>query len=179
MKTIIVLNGQFHQITLRRATQDDVMTLVKTRQLAWEATYRGIYPDEAIDCFDFQAHVKAERRRLSLWEYHCDLVLDGDDCVGYLAWGTRKEDAWRDFTFRLQSLYLMPEYQGVGLGRWLLGQVRWACRTQGYRKFYLDCHPANKKALGFYQHMGGVVTKVKARHHNPMEDSCIVEFYLD
>lgn len=179
MRTIIVLHGQFHQIVLRRATQDDAMTLAQTRQQVWEATYRGIYPDAAIDCFDFQWHAQEERRRLSRWEYDCELILDGEACVGYVAWGTRKEDAWRDFTFRLNSLYLLPEYQGVGLGRWLLNQVRAACRDQGCRKFYLDCHPANKKALGFYQHMGGVVTRVKARHHNPMEDSCIVEFYLN
>ena len=176
---LLIQNGRPRVLSLVPMTRENVPLLVKTRQKAWEATYRGIYPDEAIDEFDYLWHEKNERNRLKDPEYHCLLVMEGASCLGYVSYGNVppvKEDGP---SFRLHSLYLLPELQGAGLGRTLIRHVKFACRQQGKGRFFLDCHPDNKRALGFYQHMGGYVTHVSPRHENPMEDSCTIEIYLD
>lgn len=163
-------------IEIRKATSEDALTIVITRQKAWDATYRGIYPVEMIDRFDWEWHLEAERRRLSNPNIHCFMVFDGETCVGYVSYGTVRPGVWKDFSFRLHSLYLLPPYQGTGLGKKLFVQVQEACREIGCSKMFLDCHPDNHKALDFYRHMGGVITQVDGKHENPQEDTCKIEF---
>lgn len=163
-------------IEFRPALFRDAELIAKTRRKAWDATYRGIYPDEMIDSFDFERHTQREQQRLRNSNYHCFLVMDEDNCVGYFAYGTIREGIWKDFTFRLHSVYLLPAYQGRGLGRKIFAQVRASCLQFGKGTMYLDCHPANEKALAFYRHMGGTVTYIDRGHANPCEDSCHIEF---
>ena len=154
------------------------MTIITTRQKAWDATYRGIYPDEVIDAFDWVWHLEAEHRRLSNPNFHCFLVMDGENCVGYVSYGTVRPGAWKDFAFRLHSLYLLPPYQGTGLGKKLFTQVQIACKEMGFEKMFLDCHPDNQNALSFYKHLGGTITQTDNGHENPQEDNCTIEFYF-
>ncbi len=163
-------------IEFRRASIQDAERIVKTRQKAWEATYRGIYPDEMLDEFDFEQHTIWEKYRFLDKNFHCELVMDADICVGYFSYGKIRAGEWKDFTFRLHSLYLLPEYQGMGLGRKIFSQVYESCLKLGKGRMYLDCHPANKKALAFYRHMGGMITYTSTGHVNPCEDVCHVEF---
>ena len=163
-------------IEFQRASLDDAALIARTRQKAWDATYRGIYPDEMIDAFDFARHTVREAQRLGNPNYRCFLVMDGEKCAGYFAFGTLREGIWKDFIFRLHSLYLLPEYQGRGIGRKIFAQVRENCLSIGDGRMYLDCHPSNEKALGFYKYMGGVITYTSTGHFNPCEDECHIEF---
>ena len=163
-------------IEFRRAALSDAATIASVRQKAWDATYRGIYPDEMIDDYDLSRHTHREEERLRNGNYRCYLVMDNGDCVGYFAYGIIREGVWKDFTFRLHSLYILPEYQGSGLGRIIFTQVRADCLKLGMGRMYLDCHPANDNALHFYRHMGGIVTYINTGHQNPCEDECHIEF---
>ena len=166
-------------IEVRKASMEDAETIIFTRQKAWNATYRGIYPDEMIDDFDWDWHLEAEKRRLSNPNFHCSIVLDDDNCIGYVSYGTVRAGLWKDFSFRLHSLYLLPAYQGIGLGKRLFMMAQKACKEMGCDKMFLDCHPNNYNALGFYQHMGGIITQVDAGHENPQEDSCTIEYIFN
>ena len=152
------------------ASPSDALTIVKTRQKAWASTYRGIYPDDAIDRFDYEWHLKAEQQRLKNPNFHCFMVMDEAMCVGYYSYGTMRDQFW------LHSLYLMPNYQGCGLGRRIFEIVKHACLDAGYHTMYLDCHPANHRALGFYLHMGGKVIMMDSGHENHQEDGCTIEY---
>ena len=160
-------------VEFRKASLGDALTIVKTRRIAWDATYRGVYPDEEIDNFDYDWHLKAEQKRLSKPEFECYLVLDEGETVGYFSYGRVSQKC------RLHSLYLLPAYQGMGLGRRIFELVKAACIDAGFSGLYLDCHPDNQKALSFYRHMGGYVTHMDAGHENSMEDCCTVEFYWE
>ena len=165
-------------IKFQKATPTEALTIVKTRQKAWAATYRGIYPDEMIDDFDYRWHVQKECARLMTPQFYCFLVMDGTDCAGYFSYGRVCPGTWKDFSFRLHSFYLLPEYQGRGLGRQIFAYISDSCRQMGYDKMFLDCHPDNHRALGFYQHMGGVITGVDYGTGSREEYSCTVEFEL-
>jgi len=166
-------------IKVRNASVEDAATIVSTRQKVWDATYRGIYPDEMIDDFDWSWHLEAEKRRLSNPSFHCSILLDGEICVGYVSYGVIQTGMWKNFSFRLHSLYLLPPYQGMGLGRSLFMMARKACEEMGFDKMFLDCHPDNHNALEFYQHMGGIIAQVDAGHENTQEDSCTIEYIFN
>ncbi|MBQ7801809.1 MAG: GNAT family N-acetyltransferase [Oscillospiraceae bacterium] len=144
--------------------------IARTRQKCWAATYRGIFPDEAIDAFDFRWHTDRDEMRLAKSDFFYHLVMDGQSCVGYLSYGVFHEG------FRLQSLYLLPDYQGRGLGKRLMGIAFDACKEMGFDKLRWDCSPHNTKAMGFYAHMGGRVIGIDVGHENRQEDGCTFEY---
>lgn len=163
-------------IEFKRAVLADAAIIAITRQKAWDATYRGIYPDEMIDEFDLERHTLREKERLRNGNYQCFLVEDEGKCVGYFAYGIIREGIWKDFSFRLHSLYLLPQYQHKGLGKKIFSQVCESCVSIGRGRMYLDCHPANENALNFYRCMGGSITYINTGHTNPCEDECHIEF---
>ena len=165
-------------IEIRRAVPGDGETIARTRQKCWDATYRGIFPDEANDQFDYPWHIARDEQRLERPDFFYHLVLDGGECVGYLSYGVMSEGSFRDFRFRLQSLYLLPEYQGRGLGKHLLQMTFDACREMGYDKLCWDCSPHNRNAMDFYAHMGGEVIDMDIGHTNRQEDGCTFAYDL-
>lgn len=152
--------------------------IAATRQKAWAATYRGIFPDEAIDQFDFAWHIARDEARLAKPDFFYYLVMDGESCVGYLSFGVIPAGSYRDFRFRLQSLYLLPAYQGKGLGRRLMEIAFDACREMGFGKLCWDCSPHNTNAVAFYWHIGGRIIDTDTGHENRQEDGCTFEYYI-
>ena len=109
--------------------------------------------------------------RLAKPDFFYHLVMDGTACVGYLSYGVFAGEG-----FRLQSLYLLPDYQGKGLGKRLMGIALDACEKLGFDKLRWDCSPHNTKAMGFYAHMGGKVIAMDTGHENRQEDGCTIEY---
>ena len=46
----------YSKVTFKKAEPTDAPLLAATRQKAWAATYRGIYPDEMIDQYDLERY---------------------------------------------------------------------------------------------------------------------------
>ena len=72
---------------IRRAAVTDAELLAETRRSAWDATYRGIYPDAWIDEYDLAEQTQRERARLEQTDYMAYLVMDGGQCAGYFSYG--------------------------------------------------------------------------------------------
>ncbi len=164
-------------IYFKRATFDDLTTLAQTRQKVWATTYRGIYPDAMIDCFDMAWHNARDRRRMEDPNQVFYLVMDNEACIGYFYYGTPHVD-YKDFTFCLNSLYFLEEYRGKGLGRKVFEFVANACKERGNNKFFNGCNVHNLPAQGFYRKMGGIVGLIDDGHTNKAEDQMYFEYYL-
>lgn len=163
-------------IEFRKGKPGDGALIASTRQKCWDATYRGIFPDEAIDEFDFQWHTARDEKRLADPSFNYFLVMDGEACVGYFSFGSIQEGIYKDFRFHLQSLYLLKQYQGRGIGKRMMVQVFASCRKAGADKLFWECSPHNAPAIGFYTHLGAVMTELDSGHANPQEDACYFEY---
>ncbi len=162
----------------KQASVEDAHILAATRQKVWASTYRGIYPDKMIDEFDYDWHIKREQCNLQNPVFHTHLVMDGNECVGYFTYLLKDQPLWRDYRFRLYSLYLLSAYQGKGEGARIFRTVLTECKKAGCEKFYLSCQPQNIGAMGFYKHLGGRVVHEDVGHDNPAEDTVEFEFYV-
>ena len=96
------------------AREEDAALLSRLRQRMWATTYRGIYPDDAIDAYDFAAHEARDLARLRDPAFRMFLVRDGEKNAGYFGLRDGK-------TFWIQSLYLLPDYRRRGFGREIFG----------------------------------------------------------
>ncbi|MBR4194125.1 MAG: GNAT family N-acetyltransferase [Oscillospiraceae bacterium] len=173
-----VENGEL-KLVFQKAAPEDAPILTETRRRVWDATYRGIYPDEMIDDYDYPFHSSRDLARISDPKNVVWLAMDGADCVGYLYVGPCGYGPYKDFDFCLNSLYFLPPYQHRGLGKLAFALVTEECRRFGFDKFFCGCNAHNFNARSFYEHMGGVLGAQSVGHENKAEDQVYYEFYLN
>ncbi|MBR6376997.1 MAG: GNAT family N-acetyltransferase [Oscillospiraceae bacterium] len=165
-------------VEFRIAKVSDAAILTETRRKAWDATYRGIYPDDMIDNYDSVWYSERDRQRISDPEQKVYLLMDGDSCCGYLCVGSPAYGRYKDFALCLNALYILPAYQGQGCGRQAFRLVAEECRRRGLEKFFCGCNAHNRKARNFYGHMGGHLGAAKLGHQNHAMDQVYFEFIL-
>ena len=165
-------------ITIRKADAADAHLITKTRKLVWEQTYRGIYPDQKLDAYDYQFHLNRDAALLANREQHYYLFMDQERCVGYFSYGPYNYGQYKDFTLCLNSLYLLDGYKGRGLGKMAFEQLRTYAHEHGISRFFCGCNVHNVKAQGFYRHMCGVPGTICTGHEDKSDDIIHFEFYL-
>ena len=165
--------------TIRLAKTEDSEVLAAIRQRAWDSAYRGIYPDKLIDEFDYNAHAVRFQQQIkqeNVWVY---AVQSGDSPVGFFVIGTANPSSYKEFNVCLHSLYLLPEYQGKGIGRAAMEFIGDWCREKNYTQFYNSCNPHNQKAMAFYKAMGGVIGFRDIRNDHPAKDQVYFEYRVE
>ncbi len=164
------------QITIRKATVQDAHYITKTRQTVWQQTYRGIYPDAKLDCYDYAHYFAKDSALLSCDAHHYFLFMDGEKCVGYFSYGPYDYGTYKDFTLCLNNLYVLDGYKGRGLGKAAFAQLRLFAQQMGINKFFCGCNFHNLPAQGFYRHMGGIVGNICTGHDDKSDDIIHFEF---
>lgn len=160
---------------IRRADKTDMPIIRAMAEVAFRHTYREILSSEQME-YMMEWMYSAESLERQLQEGHVYGILnrEGKD-VGYVSYNReRLEDD--EVVFHLQKIYLLPEWQGVGLGERLLtwaeermrDEVK-ALQARETEKGALKAQEAEKEALkaryelnvnrqngavGFYEHMG-------------------------
>ena len=165
-------------VEIRKASVADAPTIAATRCIVWEETYRGIYPDEMLDRYDFEMHRQKDAERLAQIEHTFYLFMDKDICAGYFSFGPPNYGPYKDFSLCLNSLYVRNAYQGIGLGRKAFEILRAYALKHELREFFCGCNIHNKNAQAFYRHMGGKEGLAFLGHENRSEDIIHFEFYL-
>ena len=134
----------------------DAPVIAATRQIVWDQTYRGIYPDETIDNYNLEFYTSRDRQRMEEPDQHYYLFMDQNRCVGYFSFGPYHYGSYKDFQVCLNNLYILEACKGMGLGKQAFAILREYCQNHGIGKFFCGCNANNHPAIGFYRHMGGV-----------------------
>lgn len=137
-------------ITFTPAHPGDEHTLGRLRQQCWAATYRGIYPDEMIDQFDYAWHAERDLARITSEKFAVFLIQEDDAPIGYMTIRHGNPPL-------LYSLYLLREHQHRGIGRMAFARMHEYCTARNAPYFLCHCQPENRNALAFYHRMGGAV----------------------
>ncbi len=137
--------------------------LSELRRCVWQTTYRGIYPDDMIDHFDFAFHNARNRMFIESKQFLTFFIVHNGEKAGYLILKPQNP-------LHLQSLYLLETYRGKGIGTMAFDFVRRYCRDHGIARFDLDCHPDNKGAIVFYTKMGGIIVSRDVGHARSEEN---------
>ena len=165
-------------IEIRKASLADASIVTQTRRIVWSETYRGIYPDEMIDQYDYPGRLAKDMELISSESHHYFLFMDGDICAGYMSFGPYNYGTYRDFELCLNHLYFRNGYKGKGLGKRAFDILRSYAQEQGICKFFCGCNYHNLNAQGFYRHMGGIQGEISMGHQNKADEIIFFEFYL-
>lgn len=140
--------------SIRRAREADLGGLSKVFDASWREAYRGIIPGVALE------RVISNRDR-AWWQSALRrgrpiaVVETGELVVGYAAYGRTRSRALGTEA-EIDELYLLPEYQGVGLGRRLFRAVRNDLADHGLTRLGVWSLEDNVRAGAFYEGLGGV-----------------------
>ncbi len=154
------------------ANASDADVIAHLRQKIWATTYRGIYPDDMIDAFDYDWHIKKDLQRIQNLNYAVYLIQADHQNVGYIT-------LCKGEPFQLMSLYVLSSMQNQGIGTQAFAFVRDYCAAHGIHTFICDCHPDNTNALTFYKKMGGMVIDCDTENEAHWQDSVIFSFSVD
>ena len=151
------------------AAKEDVPEIIALRHQIWGTTYRGIYPDDMIDNFDWAWHQEKELLRINNPAYSVYLLQKDDQNIGYLTMS-------RTDGVILQSLYILSEHQRQGIGRAAFDFIRAYCREHGAKSFPCHCVPENLNARAFYEKMGGEVIGADLANEEAWQNSVTYQF---
>jgi diamine N-acetyltransferase len=135
-------------------TESDFATLPQLARLIWFAHYAGVVSKEQIEymlagCFtaeNLRRYVKSEER----W---FEILKVNSDAVGYCSYAL----AGTDDELKLEQLYLLPVWQGCGLGALMLRHIESRARALHCRTLMLQVNKRNARSVAFYRKSGFTV----------------------
>ncbi len=138
-------------LNIRRATTEDIGLLHDMANIAFPATYREILTAAQIDYMMVWMYAPESLLRQMTEEGHIYyMVFHGNTPAGYASIQPEGE-----CTFHLQKLYVLPDFQGMGIGKHLFlhaqNAVKELCKAPCEMRLNV-----NRKniAINFYEHMG-------------------------
>jgi len=141
-------------IEVRRADPRDARAIAEVHRTAWISAYAGMIPHRALVQM-------IERRREDWWRRAARgpstlLVVEvADKIAGYATIGLNRVRELKQ-EGEIYELYLLPEYQGIGLGSYLFRECRAILKSLGMQGLVVWCLEENDNAVTFYRAMGGM-----------------------
>jgi ribosomal protein S18 acetylase RimI-like enzyme len=140
-------------IAIRQAEKQDAASVAGVHLAAWRGTYAGIIPHKALNLM--LARRSAEWWMKVIGRSGAVLVAEvGGVIAGYVTFG-RNRARQLDQQGEIYELYLLPEYQGIGLGTRLFEAARKALRAHDMAGLVVWALEDNDLANAFYRGLGG------------------------
>ena len=144
-------------IQMRSPRLADAETIAKVHVKVWRDTYTGMIPTEILE------RKSIEDRQKEWTDFICSkpkgsylLVVDiAGEVVGFCFYTTNPKDPIVGYDAEIVGINLLPEYQGLGLGRNCFEAVKAHLKVLGCKNFYLWVATQNKRAIGFYEKLLG------------------------
>lgn len=135
---------------IRKATEQDRMTLGKIYCLSWREAYKNIVPDEYLNSLTDERCAPPPNKINS----KDTLVIEDNGTIVGLARFGEARDKGCENTGELWSIYILPDFWMKGFGQLLFSSVVKELEKSGYIKFYLWVLKNNLRARRFYEKMG-------------------------
>ena len=170
------------KITYRKATEDDVYGYEYVSAISWKDTYWNLLPkyhlkkrvERLTKPEELEPKLQSLRKHINENPGKVFVALDKNKIVGILEIKENKEQ-YPGYG-NIDSLYVLPEYKGYGIGKSLFFIGIKELMKLGYNKMQLECLKGNK-TLDFYKKYNGtVVETVKWKLYNRNKKVDIVKF---
>ena len=112
----------------------------------WQVTYPGLVSQAYLDAFTLE---KSEERAFQ-WRDNILVAKDGDRVVGFVGYGHHGPEA--PDTGEVFALYVLPEYQGTGVGQRLMDAA--LEKLSAFPHLCLWAVKGNARAIRFYEKNG-------------------------
>jgi ribosomal protein S18 acetylase RimI-like enzyme len=142
-------------LAVRPATAADAEQIARVHVESWRTAYRGLVPQAILDGLSIERRSDLWSRRL-LEPGETRTWLGGQDgeIVGFVATGRPSDPVLPADCAEVESIYLLAESRGLGLGRLLLTTATRDLVERGFASAILWVFTANDRARRFYEAAG-------------------------
>jgi L-amino acid N-acyltransferase YncA len=140
-------------VNVRKAVLSDAKGIAKVHVDSWRTTYPGIVSDEYLNQLSYEEREK-------LWN---DVIPNGGlvfvaendegEIVGFSSGGKERSGSYPEYTGELYAIYILKEYQGMGLGRLLVKPLVEELRKQHIHSMLVLVIEGNP-SQSFYEALG-------------------------
>ncbi len=139
-------------LTFRQALPADIPALARLHVTAWNDTYPEVQHKPTVELREYQWLEAFKTVDDSNW--CCYLIEDDqDELIGFVQ-GNRYKGELPGFEGQLNKIYLLQQYQRMGLGRKLVGYLARGLLSRGMYSMLLFAE-SNNPACRFYEVLGG------------------------
>ena len=150
-------------IEIRKAKEIDAGGIVLVYTYTWETTYKGLIPDEILENRRNTIEDRIPTTANSIKEKdNAYVAVDGNKIVGIMTYGKSRDNNYPD-SGEIYSIYVLKEYQGLGIGKDLFMNGIKELINKGYNNMILNVLIGNK-TINFYEKYSGI--KVGQRQDN-------------
>ncbi len=132
---------------------DDRMMISKVYEESWKYAYKGIIPQDYLDSISQGSWVKS----LDNQDWNTLICIDNGKIVGTSSFCKSRFEQFQGWG-EIISIYLLPDYIGMGYGKKLIEAVLLELKKQGYENIFLWVLEGNKRARNFYECCGFLKT---------------------
>jgi ribosomal protein S18 acetylase RimI-like enzyme len=156
------------EIFIRPAGPADAEEIARVQAISWRATYARQLSAESLARVETAWDARHWRHGLERVDDRAiTLVLEARETgiVGFGVAGRRRggrDPALRPYEGEIYLLYLLPGFQGYGLGAKLIAALARVLAARGVKSALVWALASNRPAIGFYEHLGGAFL-VRAR----------------
>lgn len=139
----------------RPAVPGDAPAIARVHVASWNAAYRGVIADAALDALTEERLAPEWRGAIEGDEAEVAVVEVDGVVAGYSRYGPAKDDDLDPATTaEIYGFYLHPDAWGRGAGRALMDHVKADLGGRGYGDACLWVVQVNERAQGFYRALG-------------------------
>jgi len=142
-------------MVIREATLKDIPSIARVHLDSWRNTYRGIMPDEYLDCLTYEDREQVWTRILGNPESRTVAIVAEDEANRIVGFGAAGPSESNDPSFEgeLFALHVVKEHHGKGIGHHLISAVADRLARMGITSMILWVITGNP-AYSFYERLG-------------------------
>lgn len=138
---------------IRQASQKDIPLIRDLCLRTWPSTYAAIIPAAQIDYMLNMMYSEESLLRQMKEKHEFIIVNDGITPIGFASFSLLEKGV-----YKLHKLYLLPQSQGKGAGKFVITEIIKAMIRKGGTALQLNVN-RNNKAKDFYEKLGFVIIK--------------------
>ena len=139
------------EFNICNASYEDIEKIALINAESWKTTYQGIVTQSFLDSLTTEQQLPRAKRLVESPEIRCIVVYEKVSrlVVGFACFGENREPKV-DADCELQAIYILKEYQGLGLGKLLFEFGVREMKEQFKKRMTVSVFEANKIARDFY-----------------------------
>ncbi len=148
--------GAVSMVWIRRGKPGDKAAIARVHVDTWKYSYQGLVRQQFLESLSREKAVQTWQKIFAEKNPGQFIFVAEDQkegIIGFISGGrSRDEESYCDA--EIYALYIMPHWQGQGVGRKLMEKVKSFLKGQGLKSFYLWTLAAGKSRR-FYENLGG------------------------
>jgi ribosomal protein S18 acetylase RimI-like enzyme len=154
--------------TIRPAVYEDAAGLARVRVETWRSAYAGLMPRDVLDALDMDKEMLRWQDQIATlpperWLFTALAWQAGQppEIAGFSGGGPHRDPSV-EYPNELYAIYVLPHWQGAGIGRALVSAGAAWLRQRGQTHMILYVLRDNAPSRRFYERLGGQVVCEKS-----------------